>query len=161
VIFLSPPVAEIPDALLPSKPLRLEIRGGMIVPRISWAPVRSRLVLESKDDVFSDIAVYIGLSDLLFRSKFVLPGDRHEGVLDRPGIVTLEDEVRPLRHGYIYVVPTGAAALADASGRYAISGVAPGKRRFTAWNETRGVVDKWIDVRAGTPAAWDVEFPRR
>jgi hypothetical protein len=161
VIFLAPPVLEIPIDILPSKPLRLEIRGGDVTPRISWAPVRTRLLLESKDALFSDMAVYSGISDLLFRSKFVLLGDRHEGVLERPGLVTLENEVRPLRHAYVYVTPTGVGAVADASGRYALSGVIPGRRRFTAWNETRGVADRWIEVAKGKPAVWDVEFPPR
>lgn len=161
VVFLAPPVSEIREDLRPKKPLRLEVRGGDVLPRVSCAPVHTPLVLEGKDDVFADIAAYIGLSDMILRRKFVLPGDRHEAILDRPGLVTLENEVHPLRRAYIYVVPTAIAAVAGSDGRYILPNVPAGRRRFTAWNPEKGIVDRWIDLVAGVPFVWDVEFTRR
>ncbi|HKB72269.1 MAG TPA: hypothetical protein VKH46_15620 [Thermoanaerobaculia bacterium] len=143
------------------KPLHLDVRGGFVVPRVSCAPMHSPVVLVARDDVFADVAAYVGLSDLLFRRKFVLPGDRFQSTLDRPGLVTLESEVRPLTRGYVYVTPTAVAAVAGADGRYVLQNVPAGRRRFTAWNPEKGIADREIDVPRSGSAVFDVEFPSK
>jgi hypothetical protein len=158
VIFLAPPVPEIREMAHPTKPLRLEVRGGDLFPRVSCAPLHAPLVLEGKDDVFADIAAYVGVSDMIFRRKFVLPGDRFQTTLDRPGLVTLESEVRPVRRAYVYVIPTAVGTVAGADGRYILDNVPPGRHRFTAWNDARGILDREMDVVAGRTMALDWEF---
>lgn len=140
--------------------LNLDVRDGFVVPRISCIPLHASVVLELRDETFADIAAYWGMSDVIFRRKFVLPGDRWQAVLDRPGLVTLESEVRPLVHGYIYVTPTPVASVAGADGRYALEGVPAGRRRFTAWHEKQKILDFDVDVPAGG-ATRDIAFPSR
>lgn len=159
MVFLAPRVPEIKESLHPRRPLRLEVRGGFVVPRVSAVVMGSPLLLEAGDSVFADVAAYAGLSDLVFRRKFVVAGDRFQATLDRPGLVTLESEVRPLTRAWIYVTPTPIAAVTGADGRYALEGVPAGRRRFTAWHPEKGIVDPEVDVGEGQATALDIVFP--
>ena len=161
VVFLAPRVAEIREFARPRRPLRLEVRGGFVLPRVSCAVMHSPVALEARDSVFADVAAYVGMSDLIFRRKFVLAGDRFETTLDRPGIVTLESEVRPLTRAYIYVTPTAVAAVSGADGRYALENVEAGPRRFMAWNPEKGIADREVKVEAGKAASLDIDFPAK
>lgn len=118
------------------------------------------IVLVASDGTFADVAAYAGVSDLLFRRKFVLAGDRFQSTLDRPGLVTFESEIKPLEHAYVYVAPTASAAVASAEGRYVVENVPPGRRRFTAWHPEKGILDREIDVPTGG-ATFDVVFPAK
>jgi hypothetical protein len=159
VVFLAPRVPELKESLHPRRPLRLDVRAGFVVPRVSAVVMGSPLVLQAVDSVFADVAAYAGLSDLIFRRKFVVAGDRFQATLDRPGLVTLESEVRPLTRAWIYVTPTPIAAVTGTDGRYALEGVPAGRRRFTAWHPEKGIVDREVDVANGKPTALDIEFP--
>ena len=159
MIFLAPRVPEIRESLHPRRTLRLEVHGGFVVPRVSAVVKGSALLLEATDAVFADIAAYAGMSDLIFRRKFVLAGDRFQATLDRPGLVTLESEVHPLTRAWIYVTPTPVAAVTGADGRYVLDGVPPGRRRFTAWHPEKGIADREVDVADGKTTSLDIEFP--
>ena len=161
VVFLAPPVSEIRDGARPARLLHLDVRDGFVVPRVSCAPMHSAVVLVAADSVFADIAAYVGLSDLLFRRKFVLAGDRYRGSLDRPGVVTLESEVKPLTRAWIYVTPTRVGTVVGSGGSYALEGVPAGRRRFTAWHPEKGIVDREIEVPESGTASFDVEFPKK
>jgi len=161
VVFLAPRVPEIREFARPRRPLRLEVRGGFVVPRVSWVVIHSPVAFEAHDSVFADVAAYVGMSDLIFRRKFVLAGDRFETTLDRPGIVTLESEVRPLTRAYIYVTPTSVAVVSGADGRYALENVEAGLRRFTAWNPEKGISDREVKVEAGKATSLDIDFPAK
>jgi hypothetical protein len=141
------------------RPLRLEVRGGFAVPRVSTVMMGSPVLLEATDSVFADIAVYMGMSDLIFRRKFVIAGDGFQAILERPGLVTLESEVRPLTRAWIYVTPTPIAAVTGTDGRYVLEGVPAGRRRFTAWHPEKGIVDREVDVADGKTASLDIDFP--
>jgi hypothetical protein len=159
VIFLAPRVPEIREPLHARRPLRIEVRGGFVVPRVSAAVLGSPVLLEASDSAFADVAAYAGMSDLIFRRKFVIAGDRFQATLDRPGLVTLESEVHPLSRAWIYVTPTAVAAVAGADGRYALEGVPAGRRRFTAWHPEKGIADREIDIVDGKAATLDIDFP--
>lgn len=161
VVFLAPRVREIREFARPRRPLRVEVRGGFVVPRVSCVVVHSPVAFEARDSVFADVAAYVGMSDVIFRRKFVLAGDRFETTLDRPGIVTLESEVRPLVRAYIYVTPTAVAAVSGRDGRYALDEVEAGPRRFTAWNPEKGIVDREVSVAEGKTLSLDIEFPAK
>ena len=121
--------------------------------------MHSAVVLVASDDVFADVAAYVGLSDLLFRRKFVLAGDRFQSTLDKPGLVTLESETSPRTRGWIYVTPTATGGIAGPRGTYVLERVPPGRRRFTACHPEKGILDREIDVPASGSATFDVEFP--
>jgi hypothetical protein len=161
IVFLAPRAAEIRDGARSSRALHLEVRAGFVVPRVSCAPMHSAVVLTAADSVFADVAAYIGVSDLLFRRKFVLPGDRYQGSLDKPGLVTLESELVPLRRAWIYVTPTAIGEVVGPEGRFAQERVPAGKRRFTAWHPEKGILDREIDVPESGTAVFDVEFPAK
>ena len=158
MVFLAPRVPEIREPLHPRRPLRLEVRGGFVAPRVSAVVKGSPVLLEASDAVFADIAAYVGMSDLIFRLKFVLAGDRFQATLDRPGLVTLESEVQPLTRAWIYVTPTPVAAVTGADGRYVLDGVPSGRRRFTAWHPEKGISDREVDVAEGKTTDLDIEF---
>ncbi len=139
--------------------LELRLSGGRISPEISAAPLHATLVLLSDDEVFSDISAYYGLTDSAFRHKFVLRGDRFSFELARPGLMAFENENSPAQRSYLYVTPTPAFAVAGESG-YAIAKVPAGRRRFTAWNLEKGLLDAEAEIRAGETAELDFTYPK-
>lgn len=148
VVFLSVPVAEVPHPASDSL-LRLGLQNGRVFPRISAAQIGSSLQITLLDTVFSDLSVYFGLSELAFRRKFVTPGDLSRTKLSRPGLMTIENENSPTDRAYIYVTPTPHFAVVTADGLYRLEGVPAGRRRVTAWDETRGTQDRDVVVPKG------------
>lgn len=148
VVYLAVPVAEVRHGA-GGAALKLGLQNGRVLPRISAARIGSSLQITLLDSVFSDLSVYFGLSELAFRRKFVVPGDVSKTTLSRPGLMTIENENSPTDRAYIYVVSTPSFAVAGGDGRYRLEGVPPGKRRFTAWDETHGTQDREVVVPAG------------
>ena len=160
VVFLAPTV----ERIIPSRKsetVRLSIRDGRVEPRVSGASLGSTALFESRDAVFFDLSSYAGLSDLLFRHKFVSAGESFRAVLSRPGLVTLENENRPIPRAYVYVTPTRCFALSDSSGRYRLEGVPPGRQRITAWNEAKGTEDAELEIPKSGVVPHDFTFPAR
>jgi hypothetical protein len=161
VVFRSDPVPSPPArGTRGAGVLRLEIRDGIVAPRISAAPRGAvlRLTLEDREDAF--IAGYFGLSERAFRKKLVEPGDSYDFALAKPGVFLLENEARPLDRSWIYVTPHLEAAVADAAGRYVLAGLSPGRHRVTAWSPELGVRDTEVDVPEGGRATVDFDFSR-
>jgi hypothetical protein len=161
VVFVSGPIdlAGEPIPSAPAPPLKVEIRAGHLVPRITAARLGTELQILLTDDGFADLAAYFGLSELAFRHKFVLAGDRFSFSLSRPGLIVLENENRPTDRGYLYVTPADNFAIADGAGNYALPGVPSGKHWFTAWNEQSGVLEREAAVEPGQGLVLDFEFP--
>ena len=156
VVFLVVPVSEVSPSASGAA-LKLAIQNGLVVPRVTAAPLGSALQITQLDSVFSDLSVYFGLSELAFRRKFVLPGDVSHSKLTRPGLMTIENENDPTHRAYIYVTPTGHFAVTGANGRYRLENVPAGKRRFTAWDEKNGTLDREVVVKAGETGQLDFE----
>ena len=148
VVFVAVPVSEIPPPAAEAS-LRLGVEKGRVLPRISAAQLGTSLRITLLDTVFADLSVYHGLSELAFRRKFVVPGDVSLSTLKRPGLMTIENESSPTDRAYIYVAPTACFAVVGGDGRYRLEAVPPGKRRVTAWDETRGTEDREVVVPAG------------
>jgi len=159
VVFLSPPIAELPPPA-PGGVLKLEIRNGRVAPRVSAAAAGSSLQITLLDSVFSDLSVYFGLSEMAYRHKFVTAGDVSRTKLSRPGLMTIENENAPTERAYVYVAPTACFALAGSDGRYRLENVPAGKRRFTAWDEKRGTQDREVVVPTGGTVMLDFEFKK-
>jgi len=159
VVFLSVPVSEVPPPA-PGPAVRLAVQNGRIAPKISAAAIGSPLEITLLDSVFADLSVYFGLSDLAFRHKFVLPGDVSKTKLSRPGLMTIENENAPTERAYVYVTSTSHFAVVGSDGRYRLEGVPAGKRRVTAWDETRGTQDRDVVVPAGGTTTLDFEFKK-
>jgi hypothetical protein len=160
VVFLAPPVERIVPSKKPGT-LRLSIRGGGVAPRVSAAAFGSSVSFESPDAVFFDLSCYVGLSELFFRHKFVAAGDTFRATLSRPGLLTLENENRPIPRAYVYVTPTRCFALSDSSGQYRLAGVPPGRQRITAWNEASGTEDAEIEIPGSGETVFDFKFARK
>lgn len=145
VVFLAVSVSELPPPAA-SASLHLGIQDGKVMPRVSAAQLGSSLRITLLDTVFADLSVYHGLSEVAFHRKFVVPGDTSLTKLERPGLMTIENENSPTERFYVYVTPTASFVVAGADGRYRLENVPPGKRRITAWDEKNGTQDKEVEV---------------
>jgi plastocyanin len=67
----------------------------------------------------------------------------------KPGLVSVYCHLHPNMAGTILVSPNQWAARADASGRFVLPNVPPGKYSVVAWHKTGGTFRKTIDVTAG------------
>ncbi len=161
VVFFAPGVERIVPSKRPET-LHLRLRSGKVSPRVSAAALGTAVIFESADDVFFDLSSYVGLSELFFRHKFVVAGDSFRAVLSRPGLLTLENENRPIPRAYVYVTPTRGFSLSDSQGHYRLEGVPPGRQRITAWNEASGTEDAEIEIPKSGVLQHDFTFlPRK
>jgi len=160
VVFRSDPVEAPARSASPPAALRLAIRQGVVQPRVSAAPMGAMLKLRLDDGESAEIAGYLGLSDRVFRKTFVQAGDAFDYLLTKPGVVVFENEWRPLERSWLYVTPHAEAAVADAAGRYELSGLSPGFHRVTAWSPEKGMREARVEVREGGRTIFDFDFSR-
>jgi Carboxypeptidase regulatory-like domain len=80
----------------------------------------------------------------------------------KPGVVYVYCHLHPNMEGTVFVAPSGWFTQADASGRYTIKGVPPGRYTLVAWHKKVGFFRKTIVVEDGqeTTANFVLPFAR-
>jgi plastocyanin len=76
-------------------------------------------------------------------------GQTRTVTFSKPGLVSVYCHLHPNMAGTILVAPNQWAARADASGRFVLPDVPPGKYSVVAWHKTGGTFRKTIEVLGG------------
>ena len=76
---------------------------------------------------------------------------------DTPGLVTLRCDIHEHMRGLILVLKTPHFVTTDASGRYRLTGVPPGKYTLKAWIDSRRTSERPVEIKSGTTL--HVDFP--
>ena len=131
---------------LPSKPVTatLEQTGRRFVPDTLVIPVGSTISFPNSDVIFHNVFS-------LSKSKTFDLGNYPKGgtravTFGRPGLVFVNCHLHPNMSAAIVVCPNSWSTKADASGRFVLRDVPPGKYKVVAWHKAAGFFRQSVEV---------------
>ena len=116
--------------IVPARKIVLQ-RGKQFVPHVLAVGQGSSIVFRNDDPINHNV---FSLSPHLDTGLYGQGGEKEE-TFDKPGVVQLLCNIHSQMIGYVVVVDTPYFAQADATGAFAIRGVAPGDYDVEAWHE--------------------------
>jgi plastocyanin len=135
-------------------PVRLDNHKCAFVPHVVAASVGQTLEMHNEDPFLHDAHALLGTETLF---NLALPKGRTvRHVLDRAGIAHVNCNVRHTwMHAYLFVTDDPYHAVTDASGRFALDDVPPGKRTIAVWHELLGGRRQEVTVAPGETTTVD------
>lgn len=126
-------------------------------PEVLAVPVGSTVDFPNSDPIYHNVFS-------LSRARPFDLGNYPQGTsrslrFDQPGIVVLNCHLHPNMTGVVVVTPNRYFARPDASGRFSIPGLRPGKYHIVAWHKSAGKIQKRFGLEAGKTAEVDFEIP--
>ncbi len=95
-----------------------------------------RFTVENSDPLFHNVHVYFADNhSTAFNIAEPVKGMKVVQKVKKPGMYQLECDVHPWMNCYVYVAGDGYATTTEASGKYTISNVPPGKYKLVMWHE--------------------------
>lgn len=141
----------------------IESRGCRFVPRASATVVGSLLAIQSVDPIMHN-------THLRMDSRFgdtvinVVQPAGARGIqrrLTTTGLMDVRCDIHPFMRAFIHVFDHPYFSVTDASGRYELTQVPPGKYKLKMWHEKLGVREREITVPAQGPVTLDLEIGLR
>ena len=129
-------------------------RGKMLVPHVLAVPAGSTVSFPNDDPISHNL--FSISSNNAFDLGLYRKGAGKSQKFDTPGIVNVYCNVHPNMSAVIQVLGTPYYAFADATGKYSIANVPPGRYRLVAWNEQGGETESPIDVTSSGTVAGQV-----
>jgi plastocyanin len=117
-------------------------------------------VLMANDDaIYHNVFSYSRPND--FDLGLYPAGETRKLVLKHPGVVKLYCSIHESMNATILVAPTEWYDVVDATGRYALKGVRPGRYRLVVWAERLPASARTVEVGAGQSQVldWTVGSP--
>ena len=162
VLSTDPPVAVVYlegafSKRAPSEPKQVLQKDLMFAPGLLPVQVGTTIEFPNLDDTYHNIFSYSPAK------RFDLGRYRKEErpipsqTFDTPGLVTLRCDIHEHMRGLILVLDTPHFTTTDATGRYRLSGLPPGKYTLKAWVSSKTTHDRSIEVRSGSTVHAD--FP--
>ena len=87
-------------------------------------------------------------------------GQAHDYRFDKPGVYTQLCRVHPEMEAFVVVLDTPYFGATDASGRYEIKGVPPGKYKLVAWSEKLKSAQQDVTVESGKTLTVELTLTR-
>lgn len=87
-------------------------------------------------------------------------GQARDHKFDKPGVYTQLCRVHPEMEAFVVVLDTPYFAATDASGRFEIKGVPPGKYKLVAWSEKLKSARQEVTVESGKALTVDLTLTR-
>lgn len=110
-------------------------------------------------EMHNDDAIYHNVFSYSRPNEFDLglypAGEARSLALDHAGVVKIYCSIHESMNATILVVPTRWFDTVGATGRYAISGIEPGRYRVVVWSEKLPLVSREIELAAGTTETRD------
>jgi len=138
----------------PPRPTTVEMLTirKQFAPQVLVVPVGSTVRFPNRDAILHNVFSVSGKNS--FDLGLVGQGEGKEAVFRESGIVRVFCNVHHSMFAHVVVVPTAYFAIADASGRFGLSGLPAGTGTLHYWHE-RGEVGS---VRIRVPAAGDTKL---
>jgi hypothetical protein len=146
----------------------LDVRDGVLLPRVQMATRASVLVLRNSDPTLHIIRVEAlsgtntpmrALTQAMpyagFQKAFGLGGFRDTTLLRVTG------GNGEMMTAYVAVLPHPWGSLTDSAGRFTLAGVPAGNYKLYAWHELFGTLTRDVDVTAGRATQFDLDFTDR
>ncbi|MEP7351590.1 MAG: hypothetical protein ABI824_00020 [Acidobacteriota bacterium] len=122
----------------------IEQRDRRFVPDIVTIPANSVISFPNFDPVFHN--VFSLSKPKNFDLGNYAKGQTRLVTFSRPGVVLVYCHLHPNMAAAIVVTPNQFAAIADASGKFTLHDVPPGKYTVVAWHKTAGIFRQTIEV---------------
>jgi plastocyanin len=129
----------------PAKELVFDNVGCRFKPHAAVLTVGSTLVATNSDAVLHTTHYY-GPSEA--NISMPIPGMRIERKLTKPGLYVVKCDIHGWMQGFIRVDEHPYHAVTDASGRFSIEGVPPGRYTLEVWHERLGTLAREVVIGA-------------
>ncbi|MDX2021567.1 MAG: carboxypeptidase regulatory-like domain-containing protein [Deltaproteobacteria bacterium] len=136
----------------------LDQNGCTYVPRVAVAVAGQQILIKNSDQTLHNVHTYKGPATLFnqaqpqgfppLKKKFAKSGD----------IVKFKCDVHPWMTGWVVVVDNPYYAVSSADGSFTINNVPAGKYTVEYWHEKLGTQTVDVEVKAGKPAALNLEM---
>lgn len=139
----------------PAQELVLDNVGCRFEPHAAVLTVGSTLVATNSDAVLHTTHYY-GPSE----ANISLPVEGMRGVrkLTRPGLYVVKCDIHGWMQAFIRVDEHPYHAVTDASGRFRIEDVPPGRYTLEVWHERLGTLTREVVVSSGVDAEVEIEY---
>jgi hypothetical protein len=131
------------------------------VPRVSAAQAGSSLVVQNRDPILHNTHAYLSDQSTFFNAGFAFKGAQIKRPLTKPELMRFEcDAGHTWMKAFVHVFAHPFFAVSDASGKFRINGLPPGRYTIKAWHERLGTQTREIQVVHGVNRA-DVRFSQQ
>lgn len=133
----------------PAPPVRVDVDGCSLVPRVVGAQVGRKVEVENKDPALRSVRLHVG--DGVVR-RLPRAGDKLTHRLNAPGImIRVTSDVLPWAKAYVGAVPHRFFAVSGRGGQVELptEGLPDGRYRVGLWHETLGRSTAQVEVKDG------------
>ena len=162
VIATNPPLAVVYLEGAFPKPAPRQVRQMnqkdlTFVPLLMPVQTGTRIEFPNLDDTYHNVFSYS--SPKRFDLGRYLPNERPipSQVFETPGLITLRCDIHEHMRGLILVLDTPHFVTSDATGRFRLSGLPPGRHTLKAWTSSKTTLQRPVELSAG--ATLHVDFP--
>jgi plastocyanin len=149
---------EAPGLLLapPTQPVRIDQKGFRFIPHVLAVVTGTTIRFLNNDPEPHNVYSPEGRYNLGTWPT----GETRDHVFPRSGVYSQLCNVHPDMLAYVVVLDTPHFAVTDATGRFAIAGVPPGKYRLVVWSEKLDGLERDVTVEAGKALRLDLLVER-
>jgi plastocyanin len=138
----------------------LDNRDCEFMPRMQIAPVGAVLEIRNSDGVLHTAHAYLAQDETAFHVALPHFRDHVRLTLDRPGFLRVICDVGHVwMKAFILVTDNPFAAVTNAQGRFALTGVPPGTYQLRVWHEVLGTIVRPVTVPDGGTAVVVLQYP--
>ena len=135
----------------------LDQNGCNYQPRVSVALAGQSVAIKNSDQTLHNIHTYKGPATM-FNQAQPQGFPAIKKTFKTGDVIRFKCDVHPWMTAWVAVVDNALFAISGADGSFSIDNVPPGKYTVEAWHEKFGTKTAEIEVKAGAPAAFNVEF---
>lgn len=143
VVSIAVPEAKVK---VPEKPIALDQIACVFEPHVILLPVGATVEYLNSDKISHNVRTLARKHETI--NKTVAPGGKETQVLDQGADkIEVKCDMHPWMNAWLFVTDTPFAAVSDAEGAFAISGLPPGEYKLTFWHERLPKAEAMVTVR--------------
>lgn len=152
VVYLEP-LGAVAAPLAPLASAALHQQNARFAPSFQVVSAGQRVEMHNDDAIYHNVFSYSRPNE--FDLGLYPAGEARSLALDHAGVVKIYCSIHESMNATILVVPTRWFDTVGASGRYAISGIEPGRYRVVVWSEKLPLVSREVEFAAGATETRD------
>jgi len=141
----------IPDTTTVRPPPVIRQKDERYIPHVLPVQAGTSVSFPNEDDFYHNVFSVVA-GDRFDLGRYAQGETAHQK-FDKPGVVVVRCEIHPGMKAYILVLDTAFFTVPSETGTYALTGVAPGTYKLTAWHPELGMQSHIVTV----PASGDVQ----
>lgn len=138
----------------------LDNRDCQFMPKLQIAAIGAALEIRNSDAVLHTVHAFRKPDETLFHVALPHFRDQLRVTLDTPGLLRVVCDVGHVwMRAFIFVTDNPFAAVTDAQGRFALTGIPPGSYRLRGWHEALGTISSSVTVPDEGTAVVVLQYP--